>query len=86
MVIEHEDDLTTDPIGFTHDAGTLYWISSVGRDKAALVAMDWPTGRSQRVLAEHPKADISQRHGQPAHARGRGRRRAASDARLDPAR
>ena len=27
MVIEHEDDLTTHPIGFTQDAGTLYWIS-----------------------------------------------------------
>jgi acetyl esterase/lipase len=58
MVVEHEDDLTTGPIGFTRDAGTLYWISSIGRDKAALVAMDWPGG-SQRVMAEHPKADIS---------------------------
>ena len=58
MVIEHEDDLTTHPIGFTQDAGTLYWISSVGRDKAALVARDWQTG-TDRLLAEHPKADIS---------------------------
>ncbi len=58
MVVEHEDDLTTGPIGFTQDAGTLYWISSIGRDKAALVAMDWPSG-TQRVVAEHPKADIS---------------------------
>jgi dipeptidyl aminopeptidase/acylaminoacyl peptidase len=58
MVIEHEDDLTTHPIGFTRDAGTLYWISSVGRDKAALVARDWQSG-ADRVLAEHPKADIS---------------------------
>ena len=57
-VIEHEDDLTTHPIGFTRDAQTLYWLSSVGRDKAALLAMDWPSG-SERVLAEHPKADIS---------------------------
>ena len=44
MVVEHEDDLTTHPIGFTRDAGTLYWISSVGRDKAALLARDWQTG------------------------------------------
>jgi dipeptidyl aminopeptidase/acylaminoacyl peptidase len=58
LVIEHEDDLTTHPIGFTQDAGTLYWISSVGRDKAALVARDWHTG-ADRLLAEHPKADIS---------------------------
>jgi dipeptidyl aminopeptidase/acylaminoacyl peptidase len=57
-VIEHEDDLTTHPIGFTHDGGTLYWISSVGRDKAALVAMDWPSA-TESVVAEHPKADIS---------------------------
>ncbi len=57
MVIEHEDDLTTHPLGFTRDGGTLYWLSSIGRDKAALVARDWQTG-SERVLAEHPKADI----------------------------
>jgi dipeptidyl aminopeptidase/acylaminoacyl peptidase len=56
-VVEHEDDLTTFPIGFTRDGKTLYRISSVGRDKAALLAMDWQTG-SERLLAEHPKADI----------------------------
>jgi dipeptidyl aminopeptidase/acylaminoacyl peptidase len=58
MVVEHEDDLTTHPVGFTQDRTTLYWISSVGRDKAALLARDWPTG-TDRLLAEHPKADIS---------------------------
>jgi len=58
MVVEHEDDLTTHPIGFTHDGRTLYWISSLGRDKAALLARDWQTG-TDRLLAEHPKADIS---------------------------
>jgi dipeptidyl aminopeptidase/acylaminoacyl peptidase len=58
IVIEHEDDLTTHPIGFTQDARTLYWISSVGRDKAAMLARDWQTG-TDRLLAEHPKADIS---------------------------
>ena len=58
MAIEHEDDLTTYPIGFTRDAGTLYWISSVGRDKAALLGKDWQTG-TDRLVAEHPKADIS---------------------------
>jgi dipeptidyl aminopeptidase/acylaminoacyl peptidase len=57
MLIEHEDDITTSPVGFTRDGTTLYWISSIGRDKAALTAMDWPSGR-ERVLAEHPKADI----------------------------
>src|SRR5215470_14988558 len=58
MVVEHEDDLTTHPVGFTQDRATLYWISSVGRDKAALLARDWQTG-AEAVLAEHPKADIS---------------------------
>jgi dipeptidyl aminopeptidase/acylaminoacyl peptidase len=58
MAVEHQDDLTTHPIGFTQDAATLYWVSSVGRDKAALIASDWQTG-AKRLLAEHPKADIS---------------------------
>jgi dipeptidyl aminopeptidase/acylaminoacyl peptidase len=58
-VVEHEDDLTTHTIGFTRDGSTLYGISSVGRDTAALIATDWATGKA-RVLAEHPKADISQ--------------------------
>jgi dipeptidyl aminopeptidase/acylaminoacyl peptidase len=56
-VIEHEDDLTTYTLGFTRDGATLYGISSVGRDTAALVAIDWAGGK-QRVLAEHAKADI----------------------------
>jgi dipeptidyl aminopeptidase/acylaminoacyl peptidase len=56
-VVEHEDDLTTFPIGFTRDGKTFYRLSSVGRDKAALLAMDWQTG-AERLLAEHPKADI----------------------------
>lgn len=57
-IIEHEDDLTTHTIGFTRDGKTLYGLSSVGRDTAALIATDWATGKD-RVLAEHPKADIS---------------------------
>ena len=43
-VVEHEDDLTTYTIGFTRDGKTLYAISSVGRDTAALLASDWQTG------------------------------------------
>jgi dipeptidyl aminopeptidase/acylaminoacyl peptidase len=58
LVVEHEDDLTTQPIGFTRDASTFYSISSIGRDKAALFATAWASG-SARLLAEHPKADIS---------------------------
>jgi dipeptidyl aminopeptidase/acylaminoacyl peptidase len=57
-VVEHEDDMTTYFRSFTRDGNTVYLVSSIGRDKAALVARDWPTG-TERVLAEHPKADIS---------------------------
>ena len=56
-VVEHEDDLTTYTIGFTRDGSTLYSVSSIGRDKAALFATDVATGK-ERLLAEHPKADI----------------------------
>ena len=56
-VVEHEDDLTTYPVGFTRDGKTFYRVSSIGRDKAALLAMDWQTGE-ERLLAQHPKADI----------------------------
>jgi dipeptidyl aminopeptidase/acylaminoacyl peptidase len=57
-VVEHEDDMTTHFRGFTRDGSTVYLLSSIGRDKAALLARDWRTG-TERVLAEHPKADIS---------------------------
>lgn len=57
-VVEHEDDLTTSIRGFTRDGNTLYLLSSIGRDKGVLMAMDWHTG-AEEVLAEHPKADIS---------------------------
>lgn len=56
--VEHEDDMTTGYEGFTRDGATLYGLSSIGRDKAALIARDWQSG-TERVLAEHPKADIS---------------------------
>jgi protease II len=58
-VVEHEDDLTTYTIGFTRDGSTLYSVSSIGRDKAALFATDVASDK-QRLLAEHPKADIGQ--------------------------
>ena len=59
LLVEHEDDLTTHPIDFSRDGRTLYSISSIGRDKAALFATAWDSGIAQ-LLAEHPKADISQ--------------------------
>jgi len=58
LIVQHEDDLTTQPLGFTRDAGDFYSISSIGRDKAALFTTAWASGTSS-LLAEHPKADIS---------------------------
>ena len=56
-VVGHEDDLTTYTIGYTRDGATLYTVSSIGRDKAALFATDVASGK-QRLLAEHGKADV----------------------------
>ena len=83
-VVEHEDDLTTHPIGFTQDASTLYWISSVGRDKAGLLARDWQTG-TERFLPSTLRP-TSAGDDESANARCRGGRRAAYEGRLDPAR
>lgn len=55
--IPHGDNLTTGLDGFTADGRTLYLTSSLGRDKAALYAVDWASGR-QELLAEHDKVDI----------------------------
>jgi dipeptidyl aminopeptidase/acylaminoacyl peptidase len=51
------DSLTTNPIGYTVDGKTLYWIDSRGRNTAALVAVDTGSGE-ETVVAEDPKADI----------------------------
>ena len=54
--IPQEDTLTTNPLGFTRDGSTIYYIDSRGRDLAALFAMNVESG-SPRLIAEHPKAD-----------------------------
>jgi dipeptidyl aminopeptidase/acylaminoacyl peptidase len=51
------DALTTNPLNFTADGKTLYWIDSRGRDTAALLAQDLTSGRSV-VVAQSPRADI----------------------------
>lgn len=56
-IVEHEDDLSTYTWGFTRDGKSYYGVSTIGRDKAALITTNWESGQ-QRVLAEHPKADI----------------------------
>ncbi|MFO1172679.1 MAG: S9 family peptidase [Hyphomicrobiaceae bacterium] len=55
--VPHTDNLTTGVDGFTADGRTLYLTSSLGRDKAALYAVDWAS-LDQRLLAEHDKVDI----------------------------
>jgi dipeptidyl aminopeptidase/acylaminoacyl peptidase len=52
-----EDSQTTNPVGFTTDGKTLYWLDSRGRDTAALVAQDVASGR-KTVIAENARADI----------------------------
>jgi dipeptidyl aminopeptidase/acylaminoacyl peptidase len=52
-----EDSQTTQPVGFTSDGKTMYWIDSRGRDTAALVAQDVASGR-KTVVAQNAKADI----------------------------
>ena len=51
------DSTGTNPLGFTRDGSTLYWLDSRGRDKAALVAQAWATGETS-ILAEDARADI----------------------------
>lgn len=52
-----EDSQTTQPIGFTADGKTLYWLDSRGRDTAAAIAQDVATGR-KTIVAENARADI----------------------------
>jgi dipeptidyl aminopeptidase/acylaminoacyl peptidase len=52
-----EDSLTTQPVGFTTDGVTLYWIDSRGRDTAALIAEETGSGTRQ-VIAQDARADI----------------------------
>jgi dipeptidyl aminopeptidase/acylaminoacyl peptidase len=54
-----EDSRTTRPLGFSSDGKMLYWLDARGRDKAALVAQDFATGKLA-VIAESDKADVSQ--------------------------
>ncbi len=55
--IPFEDSDTTSIVGFTPDNKSLYATESRGRDTAAFVEMNLAT-RKQKLLAEHPKADV----------------------------
>lgn len=54
-----EDSQTTNPIGFSRDGATLYWTDSRGRDRAALIAQNVASGKTQ-VIGESAKADVDE--------------------------
>jgi hypothetical protein len=56
LTVKSEDSLTTQPAGFSKDGGTMYMISSGGRNTAALKAIDMAS-KAERVLSEDARAD-----------------------------
>ena len=58
LTIPAEDALTSDPIAFSEDGGSLLGTSSVGAETARLIRIDVATGATE-VLAEDPQADVS---------------------------
>jgi dipeptidyl aminopeptidase/acylaminoacyl peptidase len=56
--VDLDDTLTTDPLRYTEDGRTLYWIDGRDRDTAALVAEDVASG-ARTVLGEDARADIT---------------------------
>lgn len=62
--IPPDDSLITNIVGFDTLGDTLYALSSVGRDKAALVALD-PVTAKETVLGASDKADVSDTIVQP---------------------
>ncbi len=58
LAIPAEDALTTGPVAFSADGGSLLLVSSVGAQAARLVRVDLATSATE-VLAEDPAADVS---------------------------
>ena len=57
--LDMSDAFTTRPLEFSDDGGTLYWLDTRGRDKAAVVSQDMATG-SLTVLGEDAQADFGE--------------------------
>ncbi len=55
--VSFDDAPTVNPLRFTADGETLYWVDSRGRDTAALVAQDMASG-ARTVLAQDDRVDI----------------------------
>ena len=62
------EDSDTNPVGFTADGNTQYWIDTRGRDTAALVAQDMRSGK-RTVLAQDIRADVDSAMVNPATGR-----------------
>jgi dipeptidyl aminopeptidase/acylaminoacyl peptidase len=58
LSIPAEDSLTTSPVSFSADGGSLLALSSAGGDTSRLVRLDLATGAAE-VLAADPEADIT---------------------------
>ena len=52
-----DDSMTTQPLGYTSNGKTLYWLDSRDMETAALIAQDVATGK-RTVIGSDPRADI----------------------------
>ena len=59
------EDSDTNPVGFTADGKTQYWIDTRGRDTAALIAKDMKSGK-QTVIGQDVRADVEDALANPA--------------------
>ena len=57
--IPPEDSLLTGYLSINASGNSAFMFSTIGRDKSALLRVDWATGK-ETLLVEHPKADIDQ--------------------------
>ena len=66
--LDMTDAFTTRALEFSDDGGTLYWLDTRGRDKAAVVSQDMATG-GLRVLREDVQADFAEVAREPVSRR-----------------
>ena len=64
LTVPADDALTSDPIAFSEDGGSIVGVSSVGTNTGRLVRIDVATG-AEEVLAADPEADVSDVRIQP---------------------
>jgi dipeptidyl aminopeptidase/acylaminoacyl peptidase len=57
LVIDHEDTLTTQPLGFDGTGDVLYMLDSRNRNTAGLFALDTKTA-NRKLIYENPRADV----------------------------